>query len=446
MNMRFPSQTKPSYTPTQTGLLQRRCSECSKKEKLLQRQAVNQPDVSEVPAIVHDVLRSPGQSIDAMTRTLMESRLGHDFSQVRVHTDAKAAASAEAVDSLAYTVKQDIVFGAGQYTPGSIKGQKLLAHELTHVVQQGQSDVPAQLKISAPTDGAEYEAEHVAQTVVNEPTMHSIESQVSPQVQRSPYGEDDPIHRPLIDQYRRDHGLPLSGVDEFGESVGPSDAEIKYGQRTRVFQVTVPPPSPQTLTDAQARAMAQQTSGTVITQTPNAAPTPSSSATPTAPPARTSVFQSLAREPVKFGFDFTSDSNIGQTITLLPRHLDAVRFQFLGVPVDVLHEPGVNVGVSLSPLTLGVVSAGVGGALLNIHFQDHGWDFIELALGQSGCAIDTTGAFSCAGGAQAEIHSRNNHFSITLGGGGTVTRMPNGTWNTAFTPLTFGILVHILNP
>ena len=94
---------------------------------------------AEVSPIVHEVLNAPGQLLDPKTRTFMESRFGRDFRQVRVHTDAKAAESARTVRALAYTVKQDIVFGAGQYTPESSLGKKLIAHELTHVVQQQNS-------------------------------------------------------------------------------------------------------------------------------------------------------------------------------------------------------------------------------------------------------------------------------------------------------------------
>ncbi|HMC29775.1 MAG TPA: DUF4157 domain-containing protein, partial [Candidatus Angelobacter sp.] len=92
---------------------------------------------AEAPQIVHDVLRSPGQPLDKSTRAFMEPRFGHDFSGVRVHADAKAAESAKAVQAKAYTVGKDVVFGAGEYAPGSHAGQKLLGHELTHVVQQG---------------------------------------------------------------------------------------------------------------------------------------------------------------------------------------------------------------------------------------------------------------------------------------------------------------------
>jgi hypothetical protein len=102
---------------------------------------------SEVPPTVHEVLRSPGQPLDPETLTFMESRFGQDFSQVRVHTDEKAAESAQAVSALAYSVGQDIVFGVGQFQPQTGGGQHLLAHELTHVVQQGVASSLQQAKL-----------------------------------------------------------------------------------------------------------------------------------------------------------------------------------------------------------------------------------------------------------------------------------------------------------
>jgi hypothetical protein len=91
---------------------------------------------------VHEVLRSPGQSLDAATREFMEPRFGQDFSRVRVHTDAKAAESARAVNALAYTIGRDVVFENGMYAPHTDKGRGLLAHELTHVLQQRQAVSP----------------------------------------------------------------------------------------------------------------------------------------------------------------------------------------------------------------------------------------------------------------------------------------------------------------
>jgi hypothetical protein len=98
---------------------------------------------SVAPPIVHEVLATPGQSLDPATRGFMESRFGHDLSRIRVHADSRAAESARAVEALAYTVGKDVVFGAGQYAPHSPAGRKLLAHELTHTLQQGASTAPA---------------------------------------------------------------------------------------------------------------------------------------------------------------------------------------------------------------------------------------------------------------------------------------------------------------
>jgi hypothetical protein len=188
----------PTPTPLSKGILQDRCAcggvpgptgECAgcRKERLgLQRRAASLSAVPSVPSVVHDVLRSPGRPLDAQTRAFMEPRFGHDFGrvrvrsvapamsgsvvshpedesereadrvadavlgdpqgsepgaaydfgQVRVHTDAKAAESAAALGALAYTVGPDVVFDAGRYEPETAAGRELLAHELTHVVQQ----------------------------------------------------------------------------------------------------------------------------------------------------------------------------------------------------------------------------------------------------------------------------------------------------------------------
>jgi hypothetical protein len=163
------------------------CQSCRKEQASgqLQRAATNAEPVNEAPPIVHEVLRSSGQPLAPSTRAFMEPRFGHDFSRVstsapsmaqaklaigqagdqyeheadataarltdgsapkgergydfgdvRIHTGARAAQSARAVNATAYTVGRDIVFGAGQYAPNTARGRQLLAHELTHVVQQ----------------------------------------------------------------------------------------------------------------------------------------------------------------------------------------------------------------------------------------------------------------------------------------------------------------------
>jgi hypothetical protein len=89
------------------------------------------------PPIVDQVLARPGQALDPDARQFFEQRFVRDFGRVRVHADAQAAASARAVDAHAYTVGNHVVFGASRYAPNTAAGRRLLAHELTHVVQQG---------------------------------------------------------------------------------------------------------------------------------------------------------------------------------------------------------------------------------------------------------------------------------------------------------------------
>ncbi|MCW3059277.1 MAG: hypothetical protein JWQ02_1098, partial [Capsulimonas sp.] len=96
------------------------------------------PEVSEdAGPLVQNVVSSGGQTLSPATRDFMEPRFGHDFSQVRIHADAQASRSAEAVSARAYTVGPNIAFRSGEYQPGTSEGDRLLAHELTHTIQQG---------------------------------------------------------------------------------------------------------------------------------------------------------------------------------------------------------------------------------------------------------------------------------------------------------------------
>jgi hypothetical protein len=102
----------------------------------VQRKADTSAKVTSAPAGMQEVLRSSGAPLGGDTRRLMESRIGANFGNVRVHTDARAATSARALNAKAYTVGRDVVFASGQYSPHSPDGQKLLAHELAHTIQQ----------------------------------------------------------------------------------------------------------------------------------------------------------------------------------------------------------------------------------------------------------------------------------------------------------------------
>lgn len=106
------------------------------EEETVQRKPAGGHAVASAPSIVNEVLQESGQPLDPATRAFMEERFGHDFGAVRIHRDPLAARSARAVSALAYTVGRDIVFAEGQFAPHSLEGQRLLAHELTHTVQQ----------------------------------------------------------------------------------------------------------------------------------------------------------------------------------------------------------------------------------------------------------------------------------------------------------------------
>lgn len=345
--------TPPTPSFAQTGLLRRKCAcggttpgpdgACAeyRKERLgLRRRATNRVGYSSVPTIVHDVLRSPSQPLDTNTRAFMEPRFGHDFSRVRVHADVAAADSARAVNALAYTVGDHVVFGTGQYAPWSSAGRRLLAHELAHVVQQGGSATtpPVQLHVNQVDDRFEKEADGIADSIVS--TESNFRARLAPATgadlteEEMPFTQDvrlpggqplrlsstgtttlqraasfvpgpvrsvwniaarlisgnaqlgftppvlngtqimsaeqakratnrptierrlpniqapssmsaleflssfrpggDPIHGPLIEEFRRRAGLPPGGISETGERVGPPEAEIKY----RIFEET----------------------------------------------------------------------------------------------------------------------------------------------------------------------------------------------------------------
>jgi hypothetical protein len=143
--------------------LQRACAcggECPKcqmeqlglEDEHLQTKRVQANDTGQItaPPIVHEVLRAPSQPLDPATRAFMEPRFGRDFSRVRVHEDAAADQSAREVNAHAYTVGNHIVFGRGNFSPQTLRGKQLLAHELTHVVQQTGSSQMIQRQPASP--------------------------------------------------------------------------------------------------------------------------------------------------------------------------------------------------------------------------------------------------------------------------------------------------------
>jgi len=124
--------------PESSATVQRKCAACQEEdEKLMRKESAAVPTGSVgAPPSVQAVLGSPGRPLEAAVRSGFEAKFGQDFSRVRIHEDRAAADSARDVGALAYTVGPHVAFARGQYSPGSREGQRLLAHELAHVVQQ----------------------------------------------------------------------------------------------------------------------------------------------------------------------------------------------------------------------------------------------------------------------------------------------------------------------
>jgi hypothetical protein len=180
-----------------------------REHESLQTKRVQAGDTGQMAAqpSVHKVIAAPGQPLNSGTRGFMESRLGHDFSQVRVHTDTNAAQMNDALCAKAFTYGSDIYFNRGEYSTVSTEGKRLLTHELVHVAQQ--------------RHGSPLDASRTA--------MPAGQTARLSMIQRYPVVEDV-IHQPLIDQFRREMGYPPGGIDPAtGQQVGPTDPELKYG-------------------------------------------------------------------------------------------------------------------------------------------------------------------------------------------------------------------------
>lgn len=148
---------------------------------------------SKAPPIVGQALSSAGSPLQPLLRTELEGQLGADFSAVRVHTDATAAASAVAVDAQAYTLGSDIVFGAGRFEPGSQAGRRLLTHELAHVVQQPVADRSGPAEIGAADSEVERQADRVSAGTGSVSGPGTLAS--PPAARRSPVSSWSPVIR-----------------------------------------------------------------------------------------------------------------------------------------------------------------------------------------------------------------------------------------------------------
>jgi len=175
--MKMPDNRSFFFKPV-SNFVQRKC-DCNKEEKLQMKSENTVASIRSVPATVESAIHSTGESLDTGTRIFMETRFGHDFGNVRVHNDSLAHRASADINAQAYTHVNHIVFGKAKYQPGTDTGKKLLAHELTHVMQQNNSSALA------------------ANNSVQRQTDHR-----------------DPIHDPLLDQFSAETGAPREEVSQ----------------------------------------------------------------------------------------------------------------------------------------------------------------------------------------------------------------------------------------
>ncbi|GAB4191986.1 MAG: hypothetical protein Tsb002_21310 [Wenzhouxiangellaceae bacterium] len=208
------------------GMIMRKCAcgagpgedcSCSKMEDdrlNIDRKAAGSSDGRGRSAIddVSQVVRRAGRPLESGVRSDMEQRFGHNFGQVRVHDDAQAASSARGIAAHAYTVGNHIVFGQGQYQPGTRNGRFLLAHELAHTIQQsgGQQLQPAG-SISKPHDAHERQADAAAAAVLGQRPVPML-SPTSPHISRYSFGE-------FLDDVGSAAGYIADGAEELADSV-----------------------------------------------------------------------------------------------------------------------------------------------------------------------------------------------------------------------------------
>ena len=175
---------------------------------------------------VHDVITSGGTPLAPDVRDEMQGRLGHDFSDVRVHNDSRAHESAQSVNAHAYTVGSNVVFQRDKYDPSSAEGKTMLAHELTHVVQQRSGPVDGTaaqggIKVSDPSDRFEREASATAETAMSGPAPSApvTAGAVGAAVQReaiqreeAPEEEEEPVQGSFVQR----EAAPEEEQDDLG--------------------------------------------------------------------------------------------------------------------------------------------------------------------------------------------------------------------------------------
>jgi hypothetical protein len=470
------------------GLLQRKCAcggsagpsgECAEcRKKRLQRKTVPGDRTPAVPPIVHEVLRSPGQPLDEGTRSFFEPRLGHDFSRVRIHTDSRAAESAQAVGALAYTVGSNVAFNEGRYEPGSTAGRRLLAHELAHVVQQEGSQLAAPagdgLAVSPADHPLEARADAAAESAIqgrhSDPGQHG-----QPQLQRQAEGNHHPVKPdlgeplPYVEATELLKCIKIMGEENaascrqqiLGEAPELSAADGGPGTpRSQEVVIPVPPPPSRRISPEEARSLAAQPQPPhVETDSRPAAPAPAASTAPAGSSA-----SETASEPFSVGTDLnlagTSTSNhpvsappfnLGSfdlSASLVLRHLHKP----FSPSLDFVHDPSFGLAFSFhgadpdGNLTAVAIQAAL--PFVNYVFSRHGQDFVEIS-GNLGLGLGTNIpggglTFQEQAGIGTELHlSKEVSLSLSFSGSLGFDALHGFNFTGSSAALSGGLIIHL---
>lgn len=176
-----------------------------------------------------DCARGAGQSMDHGTLSRMETAFGADFSGVRIHNDTRADGLSESLAARAFTTGSDVFFRQGEYNPGTTSGRELLAHKLTHVVQQGGDGIRRKMTVSEPGDAHEVEADRMAREVIRQEHAQTTDRQAIARQE-----EED---KPLAAKHDAAHALQRQPEgpkppDEEEKSCMPSPTQPRSRART----------------------------------------------------------------------------------------------------------------------------------------------------------------------------------------------------------------------
>jgi hypothetical protein len=237
------------------------CEECRQKRLSVQRKSKGDLQTARIPEPVHRVLESGGAPLDRSSARFMEARFGRDFGHVRIHDGPEASQAAASVNAHAFTTGSNIVFGTGQFSPHSQPGRRLLAHELTHVLQQSGGGAPStatdavqtqpiqsKAGISVPGEPSEIEADRVADRIMSSPAVPAPVStmlDIGGRISRQPNDPDagpppadagsagGPPDQPGGERYNKQAQcvIRLGGCPQTRDAGLPSDSDIAQYNR-----------------------------------------------------------------------------------------------------------------------------------------------------------------------------------------------------------------------